>query len=128
MCLALNIYYEARSEALVGQRAVAAVTLNRVIHEEFPDTICEVVYQKTPVCQFSWNCNDKENIPKEMRVWKLIQKRSKRFITKYHKRKMKDPTDGALFYHAHYIDPNWSIRYVKTKKIGAHIFYKISQD
>ena len=30
MCLALNIYFEARSEPIEGQIAIAEVTLNRV--------------------------------------------------------------------------------------------------
>ena len=35
-CLAENIYYEARGEPLVGQYAVAEVTLNRVASRNFP--------------------------------------------------------------------------------------------
>ena len=32
-CLALNIYHEARGEPIVGQEAVAYVTINRMHHE-----------------------------------------------------------------------------------------------
>ncbi|MGZ9034938.1 MAG: hypothetical protein ACXW25_11110, partial [Rhodospirillales bacterium] len=39
-CLALNVYWEARSESALGRLAVAAVTLNRVAHRDFPGTIC----------------------------------------------------------------------------------------
>ena len=42
-CLALNVYFEARSEDVVGQYAVAEVTLNRVASDRFPDTVCDVV-------------------------------------------------------------------------------------
>lgn len=45
-CLALNIYYEARGEPLSGQQAVAEVTMNRVASPRFPNTVCEVVYEK----------------------------------------------------------------------------------
>ena len=57
-CLALNVYWEARSEPMQGQLAVAAVTLNRVNDPRFPDDICDVVRQGGEVrkhrCQFSW--------------------------------------------------------------------------
>src|SRR4051812_93931 len=35
-CLTAAVYYEARSESLDGQRAVAQVVLNRVRHPAFP--------------------------------------------------------------------------------------------
>ncbi len=44
-CLAEAIYFEARSEPEEGQAAVAQVVLNRVMHENYPDTVCGVVYQ-----------------------------------------------------------------------------------
>ena len=40
-CLALNVYFEARSEDLASQYAVAEVTLNRVASPDFPDDVCE---------------------------------------------------------------------------------------
>ena len=45
-CLALNVYYESRGETRAGQQAVAKVTLNRVVSSRYPDTICDVVYEK----------------------------------------------------------------------------------
>src|SRR4051812_31944557 len=51
LCLARNIYFEARGEGSRGQYAVAAVTLNRVREKRWADGICGVVYQKK---QFSW--------------------------------------------------------------------------
>ena len=44
-CLAENIYHEARDQGTAGWLAVAAVTLNRVTDDRFPDTICGVVFQ-----------------------------------------------------------------------------------
>ena len=44
-CLALNVYYEARSEPMDGQYAVAHVVLNRVANDAFPDDACKVVKQ-----------------------------------------------------------------------------------
>ena len=44
-CLALAIYYESRSESMLGQVAVGQVVLNRVKSKHFPNTACDVVYQ-----------------------------------------------------------------------------------
>ena len=44
-CLALNIYHEARGETYQGKVAVANVTLNRVAHSKYPDSVCGVVRQ-----------------------------------------------------------------------------------
>src|SRR5579871_5378305 len=67
VCLALNDYYEARSEEIAGRLAVARVVLNRAMDPRFPSNICDVVKQRkssmkgASVCQFSWVCEGKEN-------------------------------------------------------------------
>ncbi|WP_332629045.1 cell wall hydrolase [Halalkalibacter flavus] len=43
--LAQLVHAEAKGEPYVGKVAVAEVVLNRVEHEEFPDTIEEVIYE-----------------------------------------------------------------------------------
>ena len=62
ICLALNVYYEARSQSTVEQIAVAQVVINRVNDSRYPNSICEVVKQgeknpdgtmKEDRCQFS---------------------------------------------------------------------------
>ena len=72
-CLALNIYWEARSESLLGQLAVAAVTLNRVAAPAFPDSVCEVVFQGEErgrhLCQFSWRCDGLDDRPRNLVAW-----------------------------------------------------------
>src|SRR5689334_22190240 len=66
MCLALNDYWEARSEVTAGRIAVARVVLNRAMDPRFPSNVCDVIKQnKVPGsktgCQFSWYCDEKEN-------------------------------------------------------------------
>ncbi len=63
-CLTAAVYYEARSEPLDGQRAVAQVVLNRVRDRAFPASVCGVVYQggarrdgRGIGCQFSFACD-----------------------------------------------------------------------
>lgn len=34
-----------------------------------------------------------------------------------------DPTMGALFYHADYVNPYWVVEEAQTTKIGRHLFY-----
>lgn len=48
--LARLVYLEARGESYLGQKAVVEVILNRVLSNEFPNTIDGVIYQKN---QFS---------------------------------------------------------------------------
>ena len=93
ICLAENIYFEARAESVEGKAAVANVTRNRVNSNLFPNSYCDVVYQgpvreswKTkqhadlpdservyyPVkhrCQFSWYCDGKKDI-----IWANLER------------------------------------------------------
>lgn len=123
-CMALNVFWEARSEPIEGQYAVAAVTLNRVRSPHFPDTICEVVkqggYQTLHRCQFSWWCDGKRDEPQEPAAWSASIAVA---VKAMYSDAFEDPTDGAVFYHADYIDPFWADYMTKLTKIGLHIFY-----
>ena len=46
-CLADNVYYEAGNQSIAGKKAVAYVTLNRLQSRNWPNSVCEIVYQKT---------------------------------------------------------------------------------
>ena len=70
-CLTDNIYHEARGEGVIGWKAVAAVTINRTRHYNFPDTICKVVYQKG---QFSWTSRRKRLSVREKKLYSEIDK------------------------------------------------------
>lgn len=117
LCLALNIYYEARGEPIDGQYAVAHVTLNRVHDPAYPNEVCQVVYQKS---QFSWTLEAPK--PPTGKSWELSVSIASDVVKKRAKRK--DNTFGATHYHADYVSPKWSYRLAKVRKIGRHIFYK----
>ena len=122
-CLALNIYHEARSEPESGQIAVAQVTMNRVASKDFPDSICKVITQggqRLHRCQFSWWCDGKSDLPTELKAWQRSMKVAKDVLA----RKKADPTGGALFYHAHYVEPRWASVFERTAEIGQHLFYR----
>jgi spore germination cell wall hydrolase CwlJ-like protein len=123
-CLALNIYWEARSEPVKGQLAVAHVTMNRVRSRSYPDSICGVVYQGNQhspgACQFSWWCDDRSDRPTEYKAWQTSMANARRVI----EGRSADPTGNALFYHVHTISPYWKSEKQRIARIGSHIFYR----
>lgn len=120
-CLAENIYHEAGFESQEGKQAVAFVTINRTQDERFPSNICSVVKQRTHrVCQFSWFCLPVK-LNKETEAYRKSLEAALHVYANYEK--LKDVTDGALYYHADYVKPRWRGLEV-TKTIGRHIFYK----
>ena len=127
-CLAENIYFEARSESTAGRVAVALVTLNRVEHPNYPDTVCGVVKQTKYYpsgridlhsCQFSWYCDGKSDEPTE-NCWEEILTLASVMLGW----ESSDVTDGALWYHSKKVNPTWADHYVQTISIDNHIFYK----
>ena len=147
MCMALNIYYESRSDNLAGQYAVADVVLNRVHDDRYPNTICEVITQgpvkeswKTKqdpdlpeedreynpirhLCQFSWYCDGKSDNPADETGWAQAQYVAGAII---YSDKYRGITEGATHYHATYVKPRWArdrgMNHIG--RIGAHIFYR----
>ena len=120
MCLALNVYFEARSEPIIAQFAVAQVTINRVQSELYPNNVCDVVWDKH---QFSWTHDGKSDTPKEVEAWdtakwvaKIALRDNGRFLYVV-------PTD-AVHFHADYVRPYWVTSCVRVSKIGRHIFYR----
>lgn len=122
-CLALNIYFEARSEPTDGKLAVGHVVLNRVASKRYPDKICKVVKQGGPRprnrCQFSWWCDGRSDRPRELQAWKESQVLARVVFWGY----SDDPTGGALWYHADYTRPAWGRRLERGPTIGRHQFY-----
>lgn len=126
-CLALNVYWEARTEPWLGKLAVAMVTLNRVESRHFENTICAVVRQGGEKvkhrCQFSWYCDGKRDEPLNQAAWREA-KEIARLALEY---QASDPTDGALYFHADYVRPKWSKTMTKKTRIGRHLFYGIGR-
>jgi N-acetylmuramoyl-L-alanine amidase len=128
-CLAQNIYFESAYEPIKGQIAVAFVTINRVKSGRFENDICGVVKQKVrDVCQFSWWCEERPRAIStsnvltngENSLYNSIRNLAVYVYANYDK--MEDPSKGALFYHADYVNPQWkNMQHLTT--IGRHIFY-----
>jgi len=124
MCLALNVYHEARSEPLQGQAAVAHVVLNRVASGRWPDDVCSVVHQGYEKgkfkCQFTWYCDGKPDEPTEILAWARSVLVANQVLTGV----VPDVTNGATHYHARYVNPYWSASLSKTVTYGSHLFYR----
>ena len=125
MCLALNVYHEARSQPLIEQVAVAQVVLNRVYSPRFPDTVCSVVYHnKYPnqlhKCQFSWFCDGKSDIPQDTAAWTQANQVASLVLSV----DFPDLVDNATHYHADYVSPSWAKAQTPVAQIGRHIFYQ----
>lgn len=126
MCLARNVYYEARGEPPEGQFAVAEVTMNRVASRQFPDTVCEVVYEKRLdmvrnrlVGAFSWTEFDSVEEPRGIQ-WERARRAAEAIYDKQHE----PAIPHALFYHSESIEPRWAKQKNRVAKIGRHIFYE----
>ena len=122
-CLAQAIYFEARSEPIEGQLAVAHVVLNRVKDPRYPNTICGVVFQnehRRHRCQFSFACDGLSDNAKEFEAWRQAMLVGYAAAAGY----WEDLTQSATHYHATYVDPAWRTQLVATAQFGRHLFYQ----
>jgi hypothetical protein len=117
-CLAKNIFHEAGVEDRLGRYAVAQVTLNRVRSSRYPNTICDVVYDRS---QFSWTLDRslRKSRPAGP-LWRESVKVAEDVINRGYRVK---GLESAMFYHADYVDPFWRKPEAKIAKVGTHIFY-----
>jgi spore germination cell wall hydrolase CwlJ-like protein len=115
-CLAAGIYFEAKSESLIGQLAVGEVIANRAESGRFAKTYCGVLFQRG---QFSFvRGKSWPRIDKSGRQWKTAVA-----IAKIVDQDLKDSAaDRALFFHAKRVRPGWRLKRVAS--IGNHIFYR----
>lgn len=131
-CLALNIYFEARGEGIDGMYAVGEVTLGRVNHHSYPDTICGVVtagvYQPwdttMPVkdkCSFHWYCDRRPDLVTDVRAYAESLLIANKILLNPDYELL---TDYALFYHADHMIPYWASSVKRTTVIGQHVFYR----
>ena len=119
-CMALNVYYEARSEPYIGQVAVAEVVLNRA-HRDV-SMACDTIWKPA---QFAWTSRYStmgaalDGVKEHGAFVKAVQVASDvMFRTEW------DITGGATHFHADYVHPWWAPKLQRLFKVGHHIFYK----
>lgn len=135
LCLAQNIFFEARNQSTLGQVSVAWVTINRMTANQFPMTLCEVVKQGRKdangnmirnQCQFSWYCDGKsDRIPNNViaqRAWEDAQLVADVVLLDW-ARDETSPVEDATFYHADYVTPYWAEEFTVVATVDDHIFY-----
>jgi len=126
LCLALNIYHEARGEMLAGQIAVALVTVNRA--QATNSHVCDVVFAPR---QFSWTTKlvaraggayslKLSAVPVERRAWEISKVLARTVLAG----QVGDITKGAKFYHTRSVRPVWRHGLEKTILVGNHQFYR----
>jgi len=123
-CLANAIYFEARSEPVRGQMAVAQVVLNRVFSGVYPDDVCSVVYQNAHrrlACQFTFACDGKSKAITDRGSWARAMRIARQTL------------DGQIYlpevgksthYHATYVSPSWARTMHRLVRHGVHNFYR----
>ena len=123
-CLANAIYFEARSEPIRGQMAVAQVVINRAFSGFYPNDVCGVVYQNAHrhlSCQFTFACDGKSKAITDRRHWAVANRIARQTL------------DGQIYlpevgksthYHAAYVRPNWAREMRKLVRYGLHSFYR----
>ena len=122
-CLTQAVYYEARSQSLGGQRAVAQVVLNRVRHPNYPNSVCGVVYQgshRVTGCQFTFTCDGSLAYGIEPYAWALARDVAEAAL----RGNVYRPVGLATHYHTTAIRPYWAPSLVPQLTLGAHIFYR----
>jgi spore germination cell wall hydrolase CwlJ-like protein len=127
-CLSEALYYEARSEGVRGEKAVAEVVFHRMISGNYGHSICAVVYEGSnrKVCQFSFTCNGDLKRPREAGAWNDAEQLAAQILTG--EVRLANSTGGATSYHAISVKPYWAPTLERTARIGKHIFYRGGRD
>lgn len=109
--LARVIYGEARGEPFIGQVAVGAVVINRVLSSRFPDTFYGVIYQPG---QFTCVADGQINLQPDSTAYRAAREALRGI----------DPTLGALYYYNPKTARNrwWFKNRRTTVTIGNHVF------
>jgi spore germination cell wall hydrolase CwlJ-like protein len=111
-CLATAIYFEARSEPVEGQLAVAQVVRNRARSGRFPSSLCGVVYQRS---QFSFS---HRHAPDNHAQWTRALKIAAIAMADG----WREIAPDALYFHAARVSPGWNRQ--RVARVGNNIFYR----
>ena len=120
VCMSYAIYFEARSEPIVAQLAVAQVVMNEVVTDglRYSWDSRKIVRDQ---CAFSFYCDGKPEVIDDVRAydwaeaiaWSVLE--GEIYI---------DVTDGSTHYHANYVSPYWADAFTQTVCINTHCFYR----
>ena len=115
-CLAVGVYFEAKSEPLAGQLAVGEVIVNRANSRRFPSSYCGVLFQRS---QFSFvRGQSYPSVARSSRQWQNAVAIAKIVDQKL----LQSAVPKALFFHAKRVQPRW--RLTRVGSVGNHVFYR----
>ena len=121
-CLAEALYYEARGQGTLGQKAIAEVVVRRAHRAGFPHSICGVVHQGTgSSCQFSFVCDGTMDRPKAAGEWNHAVRLAAQIITGA--LPLTNITQGAISFHAASLEADWP-GMEQTVTVGHNVFYR----
>lgn len=117
LCLALNIYHEARGEPVAGQVAVGQVTLNRTAARyKGAETVCDTVFLRK---QFSWT-HESPRMPSPAELRPSLELADRVIAGE-----VRDRSNGALhYYNPKKVDAYWKDDYAEVAVLGNHRFMR----
>jgi spore germination cell wall hydrolase CwlJ-like protein len=115
-CIARAVYWEARDQPFDGQLGVAFVVLNR--QRASGRTACDVVDEPG---NFSGVARHRNERAREARAWALAEE----IAVIAWEDPDADPTGAATYFHRLDAHPAWSAGLTLTRRIGAHLFFRV---
>lgn len=110
--MASAVYGEARGEPYIGQVAVAAVILNRIKSNQFPNTVSGVIFEPRAFTAVA-----------DGQIWLAPDEEAKKAVTDAVNGW--DPSGGCIYYfNPKTATSSWIWSRPQVKKIGDHIFTK----
>lgn len=121
-CLSRTLYWEAKGQPGPDMEAVANVVMNRLAHEGFPNSVCEVVTEgaEHSPCQFSWWCDGRPDAVEEEEAYEVAKEVARQALNQ----ELADRTDGALYFHSRDVAPEWANSYLLTTETEHFLFYR----
>jgi len=118
-CLAMNIYFEGRGESAKGRAAIASVTMNRVRSKRYPNSVCEVVWQRR---QFSWtHIAPRHHVITDHKAWHQAIVVAQLFLSGA----QVSLVGNATHYHSVNVEPSWQDDTKLVALVGDHMFYAL---
>ena len=75
--------------------------------------------EKRHACQFSYNCDGREEYIEEADAYERIGKIARLMLDGA----PRTITGGATYYHTRSVNPRWARHFFKTASVGSHYFY-----